>query len=159
MSFAQRNQLYGQTSPGRFVLSTDLAGPGFEAVLASRGSAVGDLDEDGDLDLVVSNLDGPPTILINDSERGGRWIRLDLRPLVDAVGARVWLDAGGRRRVAEVRRGSSFLSTEDRRLHFGVPFDEAPLAVRVRWPDGSEEHFDGLTADATVRLTKGEGRR
>jgi len=158
LAFAQRNRLFEQVRPGRFAEAT-AGGGGLDPVRPSRGAAAGDLDGDGDVDLVVSEIDGPPTLLLNESPRRGSWIQLDLRPLVAAVGARVELRAGERRLVGEVRRGSSFASTEDRRLHFGVPADGEPLEAIVHWIGGARERFGGLRPGTVATLVRGTGER
>ena len=153
-TFAQRDKLFEQVTPGRFRLASVA---GLDAALASRGSAAGDLDGDGDEDLLVAELDGPVRLLRNDSLRAGAWCSLDLRPLAASVGARVLLRQGDRVRADEVHRGSSFLSTEDRRLHFGLTADGDPVWADVRWPDGRWERFGPLAPDRVQVLTRGSG--
>jgi len=110
------------------------------------------------VDLVVATLDGPPIVLLNKSPRQGRWIRIDTRPLTASVGARIELRHGELVQTAEVLRGSSFLSTEDRCPTFGLPGPPAEISVRVRWRDGSVDEWSGLEAGRSVRLVRGEGR-
>jgi hypothetical protein len=128
----------------------------------SRGAGAGDLDGDGDIDLVVSVLDGALTILENVSSHEGTWLAVDLRPMAASVGARVVVRAGedpaSRRWVNEVRRGSSFLGTEPRRVHFGLPRSADTVTVSVRWPDGSEDTWKDQPTGRLAVLTHGSGR-
>ncbi len=158
--YRQPNQLYENTGAGRFIDVSRLSGPGFEVVLSSRGSALGDLDEDGDLDIAVSNLDAPPTLLRNDGGNRGNWLILRLRdqgPNTHAIGARVTARAGKLRMVREVRAGGGYLSQDDTRLHFGLGLAAQVDLLTVRWPDGAGQELSGVAANQVVTLTR-EGR-
>jgi hypothetical protein len=142
--YGQRNLLLAWEG-GRFVDATERAGPGLQVVESSRGLAVGDVDGDGGLDLAVSNIDAPPTLLRNDGPGGGRWLQVDapgvLRAEVVAEG-----EGGGpaaaRRWVRHRVHGSSYVSASDPRFHFGLgsgPEDgAAPLRLRLVRPGGRE---------------------
>jgi len=139
MTYAQRNQLLENGGNGHFTEAGDRAGPGFEPALSSRGIAAADYDNDGDLDLLITALDEPPTLLRNDSVGGG-WLTVE--PRVPAggggvVGTRVVVTVGERRMSGDVSSGGSFLSVHDPRVHFGLGSAGRVDRVEVLWPDGS----------------------
>jgi hypothetical protein len=111
------------------------AGGGLQRAWSSRGLAAGDLDNDGDLDLVMSNIDDVPTVLENRQRTGHHWVGFQVKKdgtNAFAIGARVRVDAGGRRQVREVRSGGSYLSQNDLRAHFGLGDYAGPVDVEVR---------------------------
>jgi hypothetical protein len=124
---------------GTFADVSKAAGPYFQRALIGRGSAAGDLDNDGRVDLVVSNLAGPAVVLRNESA-GGHWVTLELvgpRNNRQAIGAKVWLTAAGRTQYRELRADGSYLSVNDRRLHFGLGTAGHVDKVEIQWPDGA----------------------
>ncbi len=144
-SFRQRNLLMVGEG-GRFVDATEKAGPGLEVVESSRGLAIGDLEGDGDLDLAVSNVDAPPTLLRNDTETGGAWL------LVDAPRAlRVDVEIGERRWVRHRVIGGSYVSVNDSRFHFGLGAAERVDRLVLLWPDGSRRVVRGLGVDRILK--------
>lgn len=148
-TYAQLNLLLENTGGGRFADATSRAGPGFAEVLSSRGLAAGDYDNDGDLDLLISNLDAPPSLLRNDSPRTGSCLTLILEVPSrhgTAVGARVTATAGNRTLVRDLSSGGSFLSVHDPRVHFGLGDEKAAGRLEVRWPDGHLTTLPGVRA-------------
>ena len=135
-TFRQKNQLL-RNEGGRFRDVSATAGPGLQVQKSSRGLAVGDLDDDGDLDVVVSNIDETPTVLVNRQRTGHHWVAFRVvspGPNRFAIGARVTIEGGGRRQVREVRSGGSYLSQSDLRVHFGLGAHAGPVDVEVQMP-------------------------
>ena len=134
----QRNQFW-RNDGGRYV---EVRISAFEPAEVSRGTAFADFDNDGDLDLLVTNNRGPARLYRNDSG-AGHWLGIEL---TGASGARVWLEPGecGARRVAT---DGSYASANDPRIVFGLGADASPRRVRVRWPDGEEQTFGPLAVD------------
>ena len=160
-TYRQRNQLFRNVGRGRFRhITTDVAGP-LLVEQSSRGAAFGDYDNDGDLDILVSVIDGRPILLRNDSS-GGHWITLRLEGTASnrsAIGARVTIQAGARRQVAEVRSGGSYISHNDLRVHFGLGTATAAERVTIRWPTGDVERLGSLPSDRFYVAREGEGVR
>jgi dUTPase len=148
-TFAQRNQLLiNQEEQFRDV--TAGAGGGLQIARVSRGLAVGDLDNDGDLDVVVSNMDDTPTVLENRQRTGHHWVAVRLvSPEANrsAIGARVTIDAGGRKQFREIRSGGGYLSQNDLRAYFGLANYGGPVAVDVRLPGGRRWEWRELPSD------------
>jgi hypothetical protein len=156
----QPDQLFRNLGAGRYAEATAQAGPAFKASLVSRGAAFGDLDQDGDPDVVIGNNAGPARVLINVLEGDAGWIGLRLvtpEGRRDAYGARVVLEAD-RPLWRRVRADGSYASSNDSRVLFGLgPKAPAELAVRVIWPNGVEERFAGLAAGRYHLLRQGGG--
>jgi hypothetical protein len=144
---------------GRFKDISATSGPGLKEVRSSRGSAVGDLDNDGSLEVVISNMEERPTLLKNFGPRKN-WLLVQCagRSDIDALGARVRVQLAGRWQHAEVLGGSSYLSQSDPRLHFGLGDSDIYQAIEVRWPDGQREQFPGGTANRMIALKQGTGK-
>jgi enediyne biosynthesis protein E4 len=144
---------------GRFEELIDEAGPGVAATHTSRGCAFGDFDNDGDMDVVVINMNEPPSLLRNDVSGGGHWLKVLLEGTKSnrsAIGARVTARYGGRIQAQEVMAQASFYSVNDRRLHFGL--GEATAAdLTIRWPTGATETVPNVTADHLVVIREGAG--
>jgi hypothetical protein len=159
--YHQRNQLFRNAGNGRFVDASDAAGPAFASLDVTRGAAVGDLDNDGRPDIVFANIEGPVQVLLNRLDSDAHWLGLELvsdSGHTHVVGAVAWLleegEPGLRRRA---RADGSYASAQDPRILFGLGDDGADRAVRIRWPDGSEEDFRALAADRYHVLRQGSG--
>ncbi len=127
----------------------------------SRGLVAADLDRDGDLDLVLANVQGAPRIFRNDAPREGAWLQVqayDPRLKRDAVGARVAIEAGQRTIWRTIRRAGSYLSSGPPIAQFTLPLEGGFRSLRIQWPDGLEESFPGGDGDRRVTVRRGEGR-
>jgi hypothetical protein len=135
------------------------AGPGVSAAHASRGCAFGDFDNDGDVDILIANMNEPPSLLRNDLSGTNHWIKVKLIGVQSnrgAIGARVIARYGAKQQAQELLAQSSYLSVSDPRLHFGLAeVDTADL--EVRWPSGVKERFLHVAADQLVTIKEGEG--
>jgi enediyne biosynthesis protein E4 len=144
---------------GRFEELIDEAGPGVAATHASRGCAFGDFDNDGDVDVLVMNMNEPPSLLRNDVSGTGHWVKVLLAGVTSnrsAIGARVTARYGGRAQAQEVTAQSSFYSANDRRLHFGLGAATS-ADLTIRWPNGTEEKVPNVEADQLVIIREGAG--
>ena len=155
--FKQPRLLYWNRGDGQFFDLSSEAGPGIVEPHSSRGLATGDLDNDGNEEIVVVNMGEGPSLLRNTGPRLGN--SLLLRAVTsgrDAIGARITVTANGRKQIDEVRSGGSFISQNDFRLHFGL--GKATAAdVSVRWQDGKVETFAGIAAGQVVTIEEGKG--
>jgi hypothetical protein len=153
-SFRQKNQLFLNTG-GRFVDVSDTAGAGLQVLKSSRGLAVGDLDNDGDLDLVVSNMDDVPTVLENRQQTGHHWVGIQVKGATlnrFGIGARVTIDGGGARQQREIRSGGSYLSQSTLVAHFGLGSFGGPIDVEVRMPGGAVSRWRAQPVDRVLTL-------
>jgi len=153
--------LYLNDGQAHFTLATQVAGEVGSALEISRGLALGDLDDDGDLDFVVSNTASRARVCLNQAPRAGHWLRVrafDPRLKRDALGALVTVSAGGRRFVRCCESSSGYLSSSDPRAHFGLGKVERVDAIEVQWPDGACESFACAGLDRTLELRRGEGQ-
>jgi hypothetical protein len=136
------------------------SGPGAALPRSSRGAAFADFDEDGDLDLLVMNMNEPPLLLRNELPAGRSWLQVELegaRSDRAALGATVVLTAGGHRQARAHLSQSSYYSYEGPRVHFGLGAAPAADTVEVRWPSGHVEVWRGVSSRRIVRLREGEG--
>jgi hypothetical protein len=159
--YGDRNQLFANDGQGHFrdLSSANPALCGTPNV--GRGLAVGDLDNDGALDLVVTAIAGPVRLYRNVAPKQGHWLlirALDPAWHRDAYGAEVTVLAGARRWQRTINPGGSYLSHSDVRAHFGLGQAERVDSISVRWPDGPEEIFPGGAVDRFLTLRKGQGR-
>jgi enediyne biosynthesis protein E4 len=144
---------------GRFEELIEEAGIGIAEVHASRGCAFGDFDNDGDMDILVINLNEPPSLLRNDLSSKGHWLKVLLvgvKSNRSAIGARVTARYGGHLQAQEVLAQSSFYSVNDRRLHFGLGA-ESVAHLTVRWTNGDIETVPNVAADQLVVIREGAG--
>ena len=158
LRYPQRNLLYWNHQ-GRFALADD-AGSGLAVEKVSRGAAFGDYDNDGDVDIVVVNLNDGPTLLRNDGGNANNWLGLELEGKTSnrgGIGARVRLSAGGRTRTQEVRRCYGYQSAHDHRLLFGLGARQQVDRVEIHWPSGKVQILEKPELRRYLKLREGEG--
>jgi hypothetical protein len=160
-TYLQKKQVYRNIGGGRFQeVSREVGGAVLEPK-SSRGTAFGDFDNDGDIDVLVVNNDEPPTLLRNDTA-GGRWITVRLEGTAsnrDAIGAHVTIEAAGTRQIAEVRSGGSYISNNDVRVHFGLGDRTKVDRLQIRWPNGHIETAADLLSNRFYVAREGSGVR
>jgi len=144
---------------GRFEELIEEAGSGVAAAHASRGAAFGDFDNDGDIDVLIMNMNEPPSLLRNDVSGGRHWLKVQLVGVQSnrsAIGSRVTARYGNRRQAQEVASQASFYSCNDRRLHFGLGA-ETSADLTVRWTNGATQTFPAVGADQLVTIREDSG--
>jgi hypothetical protein len=163
-SYAQQPLLFRNLGGGRFDRVAAAPGSGLATAIPARGLAVGDLDGDGLLDVVINNIDSAPTILRNATARTAHWIELKLvgdakrKSPKDAIGAIVYITAGTVRQRADVISGAGYASQNDMRLHFGLGAATKIDRLEVKWPDGAVETFSVPGIDRIITIVEGEGK-
>jgi hypothetical protein len=151
--------LYRNLGGGKFEELSAEAGSAMQEAHSSRGVAFGDFDNDGDLDILIMNMNEPPSLLRNDVTGSGHWLKVLLTGTTSnrsAIGATVTVQYGERKQAQAVLAQSSYLSANDRRLHFGLgPATSA--RVEIRWPNGGRETIEAVAADQLVVIREGAG--
>ena len=158
--YLEPSVLYHNNGNGTFTDVSANAGPGINAASSARGLAIGDLWNDGQLSIVISNMNARPSLLVNTVRSGNHWIAfktIGIRSNRDGIGAKITIRAGKRTLVDEVRSGSSYISQNDMRVHFGLGAVTKIDSVQVRWPSGLVERFENLSVDAFNTLKEGFG--
>jgi len=157
--FKSSRILFRNLKNGKFEELLEQAGPGIIAPHASRGCAFGDFDNDGDIDMLVMNLNEAPSLLRNDIKGNNRWVKVKLIGVTSnrsAIGARVTAHYGGKIQAQEVMSQSSFYSANDLRLHFGLG-EVAKVDLDIRWPNGKVEKIANLDANHLFTIREGKG--
>jgi len=160
VSYKEPKILYRNLRNGRFEDISSKAGVSALPPQVGRGCAFGDFDNDGDVDIVINNLDGPPSLLRNDGGNRNNWLMVKCtgtRSNRSAIGTRVRVLTGERAQIDEVMSGSSYYSQNDLRLHFGLGGASKADLIEVLWPSGIKESFRDIEANQllAIRETKG----
>jgi hypothetical protein len=159
-SYLARNMLLENLGNGQFADVSDQCGDGMAVMLSSRGAGLGDMDNDGDIDVVVLNSRREPTLLRNDSRKGNHWLEIRLRGTKtnrDGVGARVEVVAGDLTQIDEVHSGRGYQGHFGSRLHFGLGNHARVDRIRVRWIGGGVDVLENVAADQLLTITESRG--
>lgn len=160
-SYAQRPLLFHNLGNGKFALVPAVEGTGLAETSVGRGAAFGDLFNNGKIDVVINNADGVPVLLRNVNPDRNRWVEFRLiggpHSPRDAVGATVYLTAGGMRQRGDVLSGGSYLSSNDPRVHFGLGSAPTVDSVQIHWPDMHTESLSLPGVDRIFTITEGKG--
>ena len=160
ISYKQPSLLYRNRTNARFEDVSSASGPGITSARVSRGCAFGDLDNDGDLEIVVNNLDAAPSLLRNDGGNRNHALMvkcIGTRSNRSGIGARVTVTVAGHHQIDEVMSGSSYYSHNDLRLHFGVGRADRVDRVEVSWPSGTRDSLENVGANQIVWIEEGRG--
>jgi hypothetical protein len=159
IAMAMPRLLYRNLGNGTFEELSNMAGPGVNTRHCSRGCAFGDFDNDGDMDILILNRNEHPSLLRNDVTGDNHWLKVKLvgvKSNRSAIGARVTAAYGKKRQAQEVLAQSSYLSVNDRRLHFGLG-SAVTANLEIRWPNGNKETITNIPANQLVVIKEGSG--
>jgi hypothetical protein len=160
--YRMKNQLFHNLGSGRFEETSGVGGAAFKATDVARGAAFGDVDNDGDTDIVVTNNNGRVQLLLNQAAGDHHWLQVRLQQPSGnrfALGARVGVERSGRPTLwRRVKTDGSYLSASDIRAHFGLDASAAVDSVVVQWPDGQSERWSGIKGDSVLTFARGSGK-
>jgi hypothetical protein len=154
--------VYRNLGNGSFEEVSEISGPAVLEPHSSRGCAFGDFNNDGNIDVLVLNMNEPPSLLRNDNHSGNHWLNVKLigtRSNRSAIGARLKVTAGERRQVREVFSGSSYISQSDFRQHLGLGAARKADSIEIRWPSGHVETVRNVDANQFIVIEEEKGWR
>jgi hypothetical protein len=158
----QADQLFLNLGRGQFREVTQEAGTWFSQSHVGRGAAFGDIDNDGDIDILLVPNEGPVALLVNEGGNQGNWLQLHLRGVRsnrDGIGARIDVTVGGRVIREEVRSAYSYCTANDPRAHFGLGAASKAEKIEIRWPSGQVDTLTDVAANRIYVVTEGQGVR
>ena len=159
-TYRQRNFVHRNNRDGTFTEVGAQLGAPFAEKRTGRGAAFGDIDNDGDLDVVINNLDGPPQVLRNDGGNAGNSVlikTIGVKSNRDGIGARVKIISGDLTQIGEVYSGGSYLSQSDLRVHFGLEKRTNIDLIEVHWPSGMVDRVTNVGANKILTIKEGQG--
>jgi hypothetical protein len=159
-TWAERPQLFRNLDGSKFQEEPPATGSGLADVITGRGAAFGDLFNSGHIDVVINNIDSTPALLRNVVKNGNHWLTLKLiggpKSPRDAIGAKVFLTAGGVRQREDVFSGGSYGSSSDKRVHFGLGAATAVDAIEIHWPSGKKQNITVAGVDRILTVEEGK---
>jgi hypothetical protein len=159
-NYRQRGLLHTNNRDGTFAeVAAELGGPLMEKRVG-RGVAFGDIDNDGDVDMVINDLDGVPQLIRNDGGNANNFVlikTIGIKSNRDGVGARAKVVAGDLRQIGEVSSGGSYISQSDLRLHFGLEKRSKISLIEIRWPSGIVDKVSDVRANRMLTIKEGQG--
>jgi enediyne biosynthesis protein E4 len=159
-NYRQRNLLFHNSRDGTFAEVSARSGPPFKQERVGRGVAFGDIDNDGDVDLIINNLDGPPQVLRNDGGNANNSVLIKtvgVKSNRDGIGARVRVVSGDLQQIDEVRSGGSYLAQNDLRLHFGLETRAKINLIEIKWPSGIVDKVRDAGVNRILTIKEGQG--
>lgn len=160
VTYAERNLMFRNLGQGRFENVSHQMGSDFSIPRVSRGAAVGDYDNDGDLDILVSNNGQAPQLLRNEGGNTNNWVSVYLRGTSsnrEGVGARVKVSSGNLIQLREATGGTSYQSACDARIHFGLGTHESIEFLEIRWPSGALDRLENVAANQIITVQENTG--
>jgi enediyne biosynthesis protein E4 len=158
--YRQPKNLFLNERNGKFCDAASQTGPALQEPRVSRGVAIADFDNDGQMDVIVEDLDGPPMLLHNHGAPANHWVTFELAGTKSnrlAIGARLKIVAGSLTQTEEVRSGGGYLSQHDLRIHFGLGSETKIDSLEIRWPSGKVETLSNLAPDKFYAVLEGSG--
>ena len=159
-SYKQRNLMHRNNGDGTFSEVGAQLGAPFAEKRTGRGAAFGDIDNDGDVDVIINNLDGAAQLLRNEGGNANNSVLIQtmgVKSNRDGIGARVSVVAGDLKQVEEVYSGATYISQNDLRLHFGLGKRTKIDLIEVRWPSGAVEKIRDINANKVLTIKEGQG--
>ena len=160
LTYRQRNFVHHNNRDGTFSEVGEKLGAPFSEKRTGRGAAFGDIDNDGDVDVIINNLDGAPQLLRNDGGNTNNSVlikTIGVKSNRDGIGAKVTIVSGDLRQVEDVLSGGSYISQNDLRLHFGLETRTKIDSIEVRWPSGAVDKVTGASANKILTIKEGQG--
>jgi len=158
--YREPKEAFMNLGDGKFCDASEQAGPALKEVRVSRGVAKADLDNDGNVDVVIEDLDGKPMVLHNQGVPGRHWVSFELAGTKSnklAIGAKLKIIAGGITQTDEIHSGGGYLSQHDLRVHFGLNAATKVDSVEIKWPSGKTDTLKDLAADKFYAVLEGSG--